>query len=188
MDVVAASGADQGHPRSQARLLSLTSMALDAASDWVSADPKGRGPDLHKDVLGLGVVAVEDVSQMQLWRDHGPQTVTVTVTSTEAPLAPAERAALRLAAGTSHRVVGARIDQLVRERGVVTGGEVFEATPPEFQRLGTLVTLLDLAVAHGRVDAEVAEQVALSGDRDRDLRVLVPHLIFDRPTRVGHTS
>jgi hypothetical protein len=57
----------------QARLLALTSIALDAAADWVAADPRAGGHEIDADVLGVGVIAVEDVSQMQLWRDHGSQ-------------------------------------------------------------------------------------------------------------------
>lgn len=171
----------------QARLLSLTELALDAAAEWVEADPVSRGHELDADILRVGVLAIEDVSQTQLWRDQGNQTVSVTVTSDSAPLAASERAALRLAAGTSARVVGARVDDLVRERGVVTGSEVYEATPAEFQRLGTLVTLLDLAIEHGTVDTGAAEQVALAGDRERALLVLMPHLVFDRPLGAGIT-
>ncbi len=71
---------------------------------------------------------------------------------------------MRLAAGTSHKAVAKRINDLVADRGVVTAAEVFEHTPAEFQRLGFLVTMLDLAVQHGTVDPEVAEQ----GDAERE--------------------
>jgi Protein of unknown function (DUF3375) len=169
--------------RPQARLLALTSIALDAATEWVDADPRARGHEISADIFGVGVIAVEDVSQMQLWRDHGPQQVRVSVVASSEPLAASERAALRLAAGTSARVVGDRIERLVRERGLVTGSEVYEATPSEFQRLGTLVTLLDLAIEHGSVNTEAAEQVALGGDREHALLVLMPHLVFDRSMR-----
>lgn len=172
----------------QARLLTLTSLALDAAAEWATADPRSRGQELEVDVLGVGVLDVRDISQTQVWRDQGPQTVSVSVTSSDAPLADSERAALRLAAGTSHRVIGRRVDDLVRARGVVTASEVFEATPAEFQRLGTLVTLLDLAVDHGTIDAAHAEKVALAGERERDLLVLLPHLVFDRPTQSEATA
>ena len=37
-----------------ARLLSLSSMALEAAADWVAADPHSRGRELDADVLGVG--------------------------------------------------------------------------------------------------------------------------------------
>jgi hypothetical protein len=61
---------------------------------------------------------------------------------------------------------------------VVTAAEVFERTPAEFQRLGSLVTMLDLAVEYGTVDPDAAEQVTLSGEREPDLTVLLPHLAF----------
>jgi hypothetical protein len=128
-----------------ARLLSLSSQALEAAADWVTVDPHGRGLEIGADVLGVGLFGIEDVSQMQLWRDTGPQNVTVSVTAQGGELPAVERAALRLAAGTSHKAVARRINELVTERGVVTAAEVFEHTPAEFQRLGSLVTMLDLA-------------------------------------------
>ena len=167
-----------------ARLLSLSSLALEAAADWVAADPYSRGRDLDASVLGIGVFAVEDVSQMQLWRDTGPQNVTVSVAASGGPLPAADRAALRLAAGTGRKAVARRINDLVAERGVVTAAEVFEHTPAEFQRLGSLVTMLDLAVQYGTVDPEVAELVTLGGTREHELTVLLPHLAFHEPITV----
>jgi hypothetical protein len=167
-----------------ARLLSLSSLALEAAADWVAADPHTRGRELDADVLGVGVLGVQDISQLQLWRDTGPQNVTVSVTATGSQLPAAERAALRLAAGTGHKAVARRINELVADRGVVTAAEVFEHTPAEFQRLGSLVMMLDLAVQYGTVDPEVAEQVTLSGKRKRELTVLLPHLTFHEPVPI----
>ena len=73
---------------------------------------------------------------------------------------------------------------VVAERGVVTAAEVFERTPTEFQRLGSLVMMLDLAVQYGTVDPEVAEQVTLSGKREHELTVLLPHLAFREPIAI----
>jgi hypothetical protein len=167
-----------------ARLLSLSSLALEAAADWAAADPHNRGRELDADVLGVGLIGAEDVSQMQLWRDTGPQNVTVSVTASGEQLPAGERAALRLAAGTSPKAVARRINELVAEHGVVTATEVFENTPAEFQRLGALVTMLDLAVEYGTVDPGVAEQVTLSGSRERELIVLLPHLAFHEPITI----
>ena len=167
-----------------ARLLSLSSLALEAAADWVAADPHTRGRELDADVLGVGVLGVQDISQLQLWRDTGPQNVMVSVAASGSQLPAAERAALRLAAGTSNKAVARRINELVADRGVVTAAEVFEHTPAEFQRLGSLVMMLDLAVQYGTVDPEVAEQVTLSGKRERELIVLLPHLTFHEPVPV----
>ena len=167
-----------------ARLLSLSSLALEAAADWVAADPHTRGRELDADVLGVGVLGVQDISQLQLWRDTGPQNVVVSVAASGSQLPAAERAALRLAAGTSNKAVARRINELVAGRGVVTAAEVFEHTPAEFQRLGSLVMMLDLAVEYGTVDPEVAEQVTLSGKREHELIVLLPHLTFHEPVPV----
>ena len=161
-----------------ARLLSLSSLALEAAADWVAADPHTRGRELDADVLGVGALGVQDISQLQLWRDTGPQNVVVSVAASGSQLPAAERAALRLAAGTSNKAVARRINELVADRGVVTAAEVFEHTPAEFQRLGSLVMMLDLGVEYGTVDPEVAEQVTLSGKREHELIVLLPHLTF----------
>jgi hypothetical protein len=168
-----------------ARLLALSSLVLQAASDWVAADPSSRGREMDVDVLGVGVLGARDVSQLQLWRDSGPQRVTVSVTAPGAALPAAEREALRLAAGTSRKAVAGRINALLSERDVVTAAEVFEQTPAEFQRLGSLVAMLDLAVEHGTVDAAAAEQVTLTGARAHALTVLLPHLAFDEPVPTG---
>jgi len=167
-----------------ARLLSLSSLALEAAADWMAAEPHGRGREIDADVLGVGVFGAEDVSQVQLWRDVGPQDVRVSVAAGGSELPAGEQAALRLAAGTSPKAVARRISELVGERGVVTAAEVFEHTPEEFRRLGSLVTMLDLAVQYGTVDPSVAEQVTLSGNREEELAVLLPHLAFHEPITI----
>ncbi|MFD1050705.1 hypothetical protein ACFQ1S_36850, partial [Kibdelosporangium lantanae] len=91
-------------------------------------------------------------------------------------------------AGTSRRAVSRSINTLLKDRHVVTGTEVYEATPAEFQRLGVLVTLLDLAVTHGRVEVAAREQVTIGGDRRRALHVVFPHIVFDSPVEVGEDS
>ncbi len=58
---------------------------------------------------------------------------------------------------------------------------MFEATPAKFQRLGTLVSLLDLAVMHGQVDTDLDETVQLFGDRTTALTATLPHLVFGAP-------
>jgi len=172
-----------------ARLLSLSSLALEAATDWMAAEPHSRGRELDVDVLGVGVFGVEDISQLQLWRDSGQQNVTVSVAEGGGELPAGERAALRLAAGTSHKAVAKRINELVTQRGVVTAAEVFEQTPAEFRRLGSLVTMLDLAVQYGTVQPEVADRVTLSRQREHEheheLTVLLPHLAFHEPVVIG---
>ncbi|MBO4207557.1 DUF3375 family protein [Micromonospora echinofusca] len=166
------------HGRHQ-RLLSLADRALHAGGAWVQAEPGQRY--VPQDVLGVGPLAITDISQTQLWRDQGPQQVVVEVTEQRATLPTADRAALRLAAGTSPRAVGRTINRLLASRPVVTGAEVFDATAPEFQRLGTLVSLLDLAVTHGQVDISLVETVRLSGDRAAALMATLPALVFDEP-------
>ena len=166
------------HGRHQ-RLLNLADRALHAGATWVEAEPAQRY--VPQDVLGVGPLAVIDISQTQLWRDHGPQEVVVEATEQRGTLPAEDRAALRLAAGISPRAVGRTINKLLVNRPLVTGAEVFEATPAEFQRLGTLVSLLDLAVMHGQVDTDLDETVRLSGDRVAALMATLPHLVFDAP-------
>src|SRR6185437_1085965 len=164
-----------------ARLLSLSSLALDAAGDWAAADPRSRGRELDAYVLGVGSFGAQDVSQMQLWHDVGPQNVTISVRAGGGQLPAGDRAALRLAAGTSRKAVAKRVNDLLADRSVVTASEVFENTPAEFRRLAFLVTMLDLAVQHGTVAEDVAERVTLSGQRKHELTVLLPHLAFHEP-------
>lgn len=172
------------HGRHQ-RLLSLADRALHAGATWAQAEPGQRY--VPQDVLGVGSLAVIDISQTQLWRDHSPQEVVVDVKDQRRTLPGDDRAALRLAAGTSPRAVGRTINKLLAGQPVVTGAEVFKATPPEFQRLGALVSLLDLAVIHGQIDTDVNETVRLSGDRATVLMTTLPHLAFYAPVPTKET-
>lgn len=166
------------HSRHQ-RMLSLTDAALHAGANWVETDPGLRY--VSHDVLGIGALAAEDISQTQLWRDRGPQEVVVEATYELKALPTEDRATLRLAAGTSTRAASRTINSLLAHRQIVTGSEVFAATPLEFRRLGVLVSLLDLAVVHGRVVTDITDTVQLSGDRATALLATLPHLIFDTP-------
>ncbi len=172
------------HGRHQ-RLLSLADQALYAGANWVKVAPGQQ--HLPQEVLGVGPLAITDISQTQLWRDHGPQDVVVEVTARRSELPNDDRAALRLAAGTSPRAVGRTINKLLTGQIAVTAAEVFAATPAEFQRLGTLISLLDLAVLHGKVDANLVETVRLSGDRTVALTACLPHLRFDTPVPAKET-
>jgi hypothetical protein len=173
------------HGRHQ-RLLSLADRALYAGANWVKVAPGQL--HLPQEVLGVGLLAITDISQTQLWRNHGPQDVVVEVTTGRTELPDDDRAALRLAAGTSPRAVGRTINKLLTGQRVVTGAQTFAATPAEFQRLGTLVSLLDLAVRHGKVDDNVVETVRLSGDRAVALTACLPHLRFDAPVPAKETT
>jgi hypothetical protein len=168
------------------RLLGLADRALQAGAAWVACDPGSR--TLDTDVLRIGPYAVADISQTQLWRDLVPQQVRVDSAPQAVILPETDRAALRLAAGTSRRAVSRTINTLLRERVVVTGTEVYEATPAEFQRLGALVTLLDLAITYGQVNISIGEQVSIATDREHALRVVFPHLAFDRIIELGEGS
>jgi hypothetical protein len=173
------------HGRHQ-RLLSLADRALYAGANWVKVAPGQQ--HLPQEVLGMGPLAITDISQTQLWRDHGPQDVVVEVSTGRSDLPNEDRAALRLAAGTSPRAVGRTINKLLTRQSVVTGAEVFAATPAEFQRLGALVSLLDLAVLHGKVDDNVVDTVRLCGDRAVALTACLPHLRFDAPVPAKETT
>jgi Protein of unknown function (DUF3375) len=170
------------HGRHQ-QLLKLADGALHAGATWAQAQPGQR--HVPYDMLGVGTLAVVDISQTQLWREHGPQEVVVEAAEQRRTLPTEDRAALRLAAGTSPRTVGRTINTLLTKRPVVSGAEVFAATPAEFRHLGALVSLLDLAVEHGQVDTTLAETVRLSGDRTTALLATLPHIAFDHsvPTK-----
>ena len=78
------------HGRHQ-RLLSLADRALHAGATWVQAEPGQQ--HLPQDVLGVGPLAVTDICQTQLWRDHGPQDVVIEVTERRKDLPTEDRAA-----------------------------------------------------------------------------------------------
>ncbi|WP_029146012.1 DUF3375 family protein [Microbacterium luticocti] len=161
------------------RLLSVAEQALASGAEWSAAAPGRRV--MEDDVLGIGVANVVDASSLRLWVEPRPQRMAVESRHEEAVLPEADRAALRLAAGTSPRVVARTINQLLERSGVVTGSDVFEETPTEFRRLGALVAILDLAISFGNVDPSYREAVTFSPDPERELRVVLPHLVFDTP-------
>lgn len=164
----------------QRRIVGLIGRALETGGEWVAAAPARRM--LDEDVLGVGTVLVEDASALRLWLPVEQQTVVIDEDRWQtADLPEGDRLALRLASGTSPRAVARTVNRLVGERHVVTGAEVFEATPTEFQRLGALVTLLDLAINHGTVHIDLSEAVRLARDTERGIRVVLPQLVFDRP-------
>lgn len=150
------------------RLLSLADQALAAGAHWAQVRP---GPvSLEEDVLGLGPWAITDVTQTQVWRGGERPDIGVAVTETRDALPDGERAALRLAVGTSPDAVQETIDRLLAERGAVTGSDVYAATPAEFRRLGLLVSLLDRAAEQDAVqDGDDTVRIAVPGQADRDV-------------------
>ncbi|MCM3658984.1 DUF3375 domain-containing protein [Agromyces mediolanus] len=164
------------------RLLALAEQALAAGAEWAVQVPGRRY--LDDDVLRVGTASVVDASGLRLWAETRQQTMAVVSEQDQARLPVSDRAALRLAAGTSPRAVARTINLLLERSGVVTGAEAFESTPPEFQRLGALVTLLDLAISFGTVDTSSRDAVAFSVDPERALRVILPQLSFHEPIRL----
>lgn len=168
------------HGRHQ-RLLQLTEAALEAGRAWANTKP---GPTaIDGNVLGIGALDVKDISQTQLFKDPGPQTVSITIETNDDPLPESERAALRVAAGTAPTAVADRINTMLTTQDRVTGREVYDATPAEFQRLGTLLSLLDLGVNHGHLTelADDSESVSLRTEHGHLMEVTLPHVFFDRP-------
>lgn len=158
------------------RFVQLADRALHAGAEWVEADPGAR--PVPSDALGVGPIGAHDISQTQLWRDHGPQDVVVTVVDEYAALPDDDREALRLAAGTSPRAIGALIGRLLDECPVVSGADVFAALPAEYRRLGAVVSILDAGVKHGRVLNGGADEVAINAAGGRLLLVTVPSIEF----------
>nr|WP_244634149.1 DUF3375 family protein [Frigoribacterium sp. CFBP 8754] len=173
------------------RLLTLAERALHAGAAWAERRPGAAV--LPEDVLGLGPVDVVDVSQVQLWSERGRPTVEVRVAEGDAALPAADRAALRLTAGTSPAAVAATIDRLLDEgdgRDEVTSADVYRATEPEFRRLALVLSMLDLAVERGVVTDET-ESVVLTPDDPSGTgagaprggaprEVTLPRLVFTR--------
>jgi hypothetical protein len=148
------------------RLLSLADQALAAGAHWAEVRP---GPvSVAEDVLGLGPWALTDVSQAQVWRGGERAEIGVAVTESSDALPDTEREALRLAVGTSPAAVQETIDRLLAERAGATGADVYAATPPEFRRLGLLVSLLDRAAEQGEVlDGDETVRIAVPGETER---------------------
>jgi len=184
------------------RLLTLAERALHAGGVWAERRP---GPAvLPVDVLGLGALDVVDISQAQLHSDRGRPTVDVQVTEGDATLPAADRAALRISSGTSTAAVAATLDRLLDEHETVTSAELYEATDPEFRRLGLVLSMLDLAIDRGVVD-ETTETVTLTADEPAGpgggsagdtspggagrggagRRVVLPRLVFRRQPAPG---
>jgi len=164
----------------QQRVLTLAERALHAGGAWAERQP---GHVLvPRDVLGLGALDVVDVSQLQPWSDRGRPTVEVQVDEGDVALPAADRAALRLTAGTSTAAVAATVERLLDADDApdeVTSAEVYDATDPEFRRLGLVLSMLDLAVDHGVV-ADDTETVALTTAGGAVREVTLPRLVFPR--------
>jgi hypothetical protein len=172
------------------RLLTLADRALHAGGVWAERRP---GPAvLPVDVLGLGALDVVDISQAQLYSDRGRPTVDVQVPEGDATLPAADRTALRLTSGTSTAAVAATLERLLDRHETVTSAELYEATDPEFRRLGLVLSMLDLAIDQGVVD-ERTETVTLTSADDAggagrpgaDRQVVLPRLVFRRPPARG---
>ena len=183
------------------RLLTLAERALHAGGTWVDRQPGHAW--LPEDVLVLGPLDAVDVSQVQLWSERGRPTVEVAVSEGAVALPDADRAALRLTAGTSTAAVAATVERLLDEAAAaagvaaaadseadpgsdearrdgtvaVTSVDVYRATDPEFRRLGLVLSMLDLAIDRGLV-ADDTESVALTGDDGTVRRVTLPRLVF----------
>lgn len=167
------------------RLLDLADEAIAAGIEWSRVETV---PSPMPDVLGIGPLALKDMSQAQLWRDPGVRSVEVVVDVNLDPLPDSERMALRLGAGTSPVAVAGTVNNLLKDLaaapgtgGQVTGADVYEATPVEFRRLGTVLSLLDLAVASGTITDEEPQRVALTSENGHALEIGLPHVVFDRP-------
>lgn len=165
------------------RLLAVAEQALSSGAEWAITEPGRRF--LDEDVLRIGTVTVVDASGLRLWSEPHPQTMAVVADSDGARLPVYDRAALRLSAGTSPRAVARTINSLLEHSEVVTGSEVFEQTPQEFQRLGALVSLLDLAIGYGNVDQASRAAVTFAADPERELRVILPQLVFHTFIHLG---
>lgn len=157
------------------RLLTLAERALHAGGVWADAEP-GTAM-MPTDVLGIGGANIVDMSQAQIWRDRGRPEVTVSITSDAQELPDADRASLRLSAGTSPAAVEATIDRLLVHRSVVTAAEVYAASDAEFRRLSLVLSMLDHAVDRGVVGTE-AETLDLAGGPAHGRRVRLPSLLF----------
>ncbi|WP_423923849.1 DUF3375 family protein [Frigoribacterium sp. 2-23] len=163
------------------RLLTLAERALHAGGVWAERRPGHvMMPETdHGDVLGIGSVDVVDVSQLQVWADRGREAVDVRVAAGDTALPDADRAALRLTAGTSTAAVRGTIDRLLLERETVTSVDVYEATEPAFRRLGLVLSMLDLALDDGLVSDET-ETVVLTSEGGTAREVTLPRLVFSR--------
>lgn len=159
-----------------ARLLSLAARALDAGALWTERRP---GPALTDgDVLGIGGWGLVDVTQLQLWRDHGRPDVGIAIAENDDPLPDSEREALRLAVGTSTAAVRETVDTLLAGAETITGADVYAGSPAEFRRLGLAVSLIELAAERHAV-AEGVQTVPLElADGARE--VTMPLLVFGR--------
>ncbi len=168
----------------QQRLLALAEEALEAGMEWARVETVASP---MPDVLGIGPLALRDLTQAQLWRDPGARSVEVTVETHTDALPDSEFAALRLQAGTSPAAVAGTVNRLLTDRdpqaGPLSGREVYDATAPEFRRLGTVLSLLDLAVSHGTVTDAEPERVLLVTEAGDTLEVGLPHVRFDTAVR-----
>lgn len=168
-----------GHVRHR-RMLELADEALAAGADWVEAEPGARW--VNEDFLRVGVLAAVDLSQTQLVSDPVEEDVQVTAEVSDRELPEADRQSMVLAASTSPAAVAEQVNKVWQRAGGVVGTEVngadvFAALPADYQRLGALVSLLDVAVAHGSIDAEHPVNVQLTDQHQ--LVAQLPNVVFE---------
>lgn len=158
------------------RLLTLVDQVLEAG-DALSARP---GRPMIDDVLGVGTLDVRDMSQAALWQPSQEVKAQPLHPLSPTGMLPEDRELMMIQAGTSTRAVAATVNDLVTA-GPTTGARVFAATPEACRRLVVLLGVLDLGLAHGRVEDGRTERVTLVTPGGRERTVLVPLVHFDRP-------
>lgn len=162
-------------PGRRQQLIRSADRALAAGTAWVEADPGARSV---ANIIGIGGLEMSESSDVHLWRHTEAQEVRVEAAISAGELPDADRAAMRLAAGTSINAVAETIDFLLDQTSVITGRDVYENTPAEFRRLGFAVSLLSLAITHGELDASGGEDLLLE---DGTKTVTVPRVAFIAP-------
>lgn len=157
----------------------LAQRAMSAGATWAAKAPGHR--TVPTELLGIGTIEIEDMSQIRLWEDEGPAKVSVAVRPHTTGLSRSDVDALRLAAGTGHRAVRRHVNALLEENGRATGAQVLEAMPPDNRRLGTAISLIDLAVEHGSTAATEFEIVELLDAAGTATRWQIPLTAFTAP-------
>ncbi|WP_349828842.1 DUF3375 family protein [Brevibacterium litoralis] len=157
----------------------LVQRAVAAGTTWMAEDPGHR--TVPSDLLGVGPLDLVDVSQTTLWEDPGPAKVAVTVSARRTGLSEEDRNVLRGAHGMGHAAVSATLRDLLVHRAGASGADVLEATDPEFRRLGTAISLIDLATEHGEVTGDDPQVVQLRDETGTERAWAIPTMTFDAP-------
>lgn len=141
------------------QLVDAVDRALAAGSEWAGADPGLR--HIVPITIGVGALDLPESSGLKLWSEPVREEVEVVATEATEDLPDDQRAALRLAAGTSTKAVVDTINSLIVQGQLVTAGDIVAATPEEFRHMGLVTSIFAVALDEQALDESDSDEFTI---------------------------